>query len=72
VPLVVVPVAVPPGLVVVVVVLLLLPHAASPKASVTVAAATRPMGLILLVTLSPFHRTEWATISPVQDDGGVA
>jgi hypothetical protein len=36
--------------------LLLLPHAASPRASAAVAKATRPTGLILPVTPSPFRQ----------------
>jgi hypothetical protein len=36
--------------------LLLLPHAASPRASAAVARATRPTGLILPVTRSPFRQ----------------
>lgn len=36
--------------------LLLLPHAASPRASTAVARATRPTGLILPVTRSPFRQ----------------
>jgi hypothetical protein len=38
------------------VVLLLLPHAASPRASTAVARVTRPTGLILPVTRSPFRQ----------------
>jgi hypothetical protein len=40
----------------VVLLLLLLPHAASPRASAAVAKATRPTGLILPVTPSPFRQ----------------
>ncbi len=52
--------------------LLLLPHAASPRASAAVARATRPTGLILPVTSSPFRQIEWATITSARDGGEVA
>jgi hypothetical protein len=47
--------------------LLLLPHAASPSASTAVARASRPEGLILPDTRSPFRKTECATITPTAD-----
>jgi hypothetical protein len=55
-----------------VVLLLLLPHAASPRASVATPRATRPRGLIVPVTASPFPRYEWATITGGRDGGDVA
>ena len=66
--------AAPPLAVVVelLVLLLLLPHAASPSASTPVARATRLRSLILPVTVSPFLKTEWPTITSAQDAGEVA
>jgi hypothetical protein len=46
--------------------------ATSPMASAARATVRRPTGLILPVTASPFHRSEWATITAARDGREVA